>query len=63
MLEVTGLTWVDDAPDREPPVPWSCRLSLWHRWVRVHVDGHTSYVECERCHGSPTPTIFDPPMS
>ena len=60
-MEVFGFEWADEVPASERAAPWSCRLSLWHRWVLVRLDPRTSYVECERCHRFPTPSIFDPP--
>lgn len=62
MIEVSDLVWLDADPPKQSPPPLSCRLSLWHHWMRVFVDGHTSYIECKRCHRSPTPTIFDSPI-
>lgn len=62
VLEVSRVTWVDEAPQRTPRPPLSCRMRLWHRWVRVHVEAGRSYVACERCRSLATPTIFDDPM-
>ena len=38
MLEVSDLVRADDGPPQPQRPPLSCRLHLWHRWVRVHVD-------------------------
>ncbi|MGD9958809.1 hypothetical protein [Nocardioides sp.] len=61
MLTVSDLEWIDEVPLVERRTPLSCRLHLWHRWVRVYGEG-TSYVACERCDRLPTPTIFDQPL-
>jgi len=62
MLKVSKLVWVDDEPPPPSRPPLSCRLHLWHSWTRVHVDGQTSYVMCERCQRLATRTIFDKPV-
>ena len=62
MLEISDLAWVDEAPTPSPRPPLSCRLHLWHTWVRVHVDGRASYVMCARCQRLAAPTIFDQPV-
>jgi hypothetical protein len=62
MLKVSRLTKFDKVPPEQPRPPLSCRLRLWHRWVRVHVDGEASYVMCERCQRLAGRTIFDNPV-
>ena len=61
MLKISNPVRADDESSRRPH-PLSCRLHLWHRWVRVHVDANTSYVVCERCRRLARRTIFDPPV-
>ena len=62
MLKVSNPVQADDGLPRPLHVPLPCRLHLWHRWVRVHVDAQTSYVMCERCRRLAGRTIFDSPV-
>jgi hypothetical protein len=62
MLNVPHSVEVDGAPPQAPRPPLSCRLHLWHRWIRVRVEGTTSYVMCERCQRLAPRTIFDKPV-
>jgi len=62
MLKISNPVRADDESSRRPHPPLSCRLHLWHRWVRVHVDANTSYVVCQRCRRLARRTIFDPPV-
>lgn len=62
MLTISGPVREDDGSSQRARPPLSCRLHLWHRWVRVHVEANTSYVMCERCRRLATRTIFDSPV-
>ena len=62
MLKVSNPVRADEGSSQLPRPPLSCRLHLWHRWVRVHNDANTSYVMCERCRRLAGRTIFDPPV-
>jgi hypothetical protein len=62
MLKVSTPVQANDGLPQPPHPPLSCRLRLWHRWVRVHVDANTSYVMCERCRRLARRTIFDSPV-
>ncbi len=62
MLKVSNPVRANDGPPQPPRPPLSCRLHLRHRWVRVHVEGNTSYVMCERCRRLAQRTIFDSPV-
>jgi hypothetical protein len=62
MLKVSNPVQANDGPVQSPRPPLSCRLHLWHHWVRVHDEANTSYVVCERCRRLVGRTIFDPPV-
>lgn len=60
-LEVFNIQVVEPTSTRAAPAPRACRWHLWHHWVLVRVDAHTTYVACAACGRLHTPTIFERP--
>jgi hypothetical protein len=62
MLKVSDVVKVDEAPSPGATTTTFLSAAPVAPLVRVHVDGETSYVMCERCERLAPRTIFDNPV-